>query len=169
MTKEKNKEKPVNKFQAPGRTKVINGSILAPETAGLRFVLSVNNMAGKPENPLFPIFDKKWKKVKEESRGWFATKTGAYKLGAINTTAVQSDVWVIHMLCQTWEEKEKKLNTDVAALEECLKKVAASAKYEKSSVHVSTVLTDAIPELQELLTEHLVQQGVSVYFYKEPA
>ena len=159
-----NKEKPVNKFQAPGRTKVINGSILAPETAGLRFVLSVNNTAGKPENPLFPIFDKKWKKVKEESRGWFATKTGAYKLGAINTTAVQSDVWVIHMLCQ-----DDELTTSVPALEDCLKKVAASAKYEKSSVHVSTVLTDAIPELQDLLVEHLVKEGVSVYFYKEPA
>lgn len=160
----KAEEKKVNKFQQPGRVKVIKGSILTPENAGLRFVLSINNLEGKPDgNPLLPLFDKKWKKVKEESRGWYATKTGAYKLGAINTTAVQSDTWVIHMLCQ-----DAKLDTDVKALEECLKKVCASAKYERATVHVSTVLTGAVPELTELLNTCLVEQGVSVSFYEEP-
>lgn len=160
----KAEEKKVNKFQQPGRVKVINGSILTPENAGLRFILSVANMAGKPEgNPLLPIFDKKWVKVKQEARGWYATKTGAYKLGAVNTTAVQSDTWVIHMLCQ-----DDKLGTDATALAECLKKVCASAKYEHATVHVSTVLTGAIPELTDLLTTHLVEQGVSVSFYEEP-
>ena len=159
----KNQEKVVNKFQTPGRTKQIKGSILTPENAGLRFILSVNNTQGKPEgNPLLPTFDKKWKKVREESRGWFATKTGAYKLGAINTTAVQSDTWVIHMLCQGDD-----LQVDPKGLEACLVKVAASAKYEKATVHVSTLLTDNIPELAGLLTEHLLKDGVSVYFYQE--
>jgi hypothetical protein len=152
----------IKRFQQPGKVKTIKGTILAPENAGLRFVLSVNNLAGKPENPMFPIFDKKWKKVREESRGWFANKTGAYKLGAINTTAVQSDTWVIHMLCQ-----DESVATDLKGLEECLKKVCASAKYEKATVHVSTVLTNAIPELAELLNKQLIDHGVSVYFYEE--
>lgn len=152
----------MNKFKPNGKTKVIKGSILAPENAGLRFVLSINNLAGKPENPLFPIFDKKWKRVKEDSRGWFATKTGEYKLGAINTTAVQSDTWVIHMLCQ-----KEDLSVDLNGLENCLKKVCSSAIYEKASVHVSNILTNMIPELQNLLTKHLIENGVSVYFYDE--
>ena len=153
----------MNKFQPQGKTKLIKGSILAPENAGLRFVLSVNNTQGKVEgNPLLPLFDKKWKQVRAETKGWFATKTGAYKLGAINTTAVQSDTWVIHMLCQGDD-----LQVDAKGLEDCLKKVCASAKYEKATVHVSTVLTDAIPELTELLTKQLVENGVSVYFYEE--
>lgn len=160
----KSQEKaPVNKFQVKGKTQLIKGSILSPHNAGLRFVLSINNILGKPENPLFPLFDKKWKKVREESRGWYATKTGAYKLGATNTTAVQSDTWVIHMLCQNED-----LKTDTKALTDCLKKVCASAKYEKATVHCSTLLTDAIPELQNLLTQELVDNGVSVYFYQEP-
>ncbi len=163
MTKLESQET-VSKFQVPGKTKVIKGSILAPENAGLRFVLSINNMAGKLENPLFPIFDKKWNQVRAESRGWFATKTGAYKLGAINTTAVQSDTWVIHMLCQ-----DENLVTDQAGLTECLKKVCSSAKYEKATVHVSTILLKAIPELQELINKQLISQGVSVYYYEEPA
>ena len=149
-------------FQQKGKTKLIKGTILAPENAGLRFVLSVNNMAGKPENPLFPIFDKKWKQVKQESRGWFATKTGAYKLGAINTTAVQSDTWVIHMLCQ-----DENLKTDEKSLGLCLKKVLDMAKYEKATIHVSSVLVEAIPEITKLLDEQLINNGISVYFYEE--
>ncbi len=153
-----------NKFLAPGKTKVIKGTILAPENSGLRFVLSVTNMAGKPESPMYPLFEKKWKKVKQEAKGWFTTKTGAYKLGATNTTAVQSDVWVIHMLCQ-----DDQLNTDEKALEECLNKVCASAKYEKATIHVSTILTEAVPALSPLLKKCLVDKGVSVYLYEEVA
>lgn len=152
-------------FQPKGKTKVIKGTILAPENAGLRFVLSINNLAGKPDNhPLYPLFEKKWRKVREEARGWYATKTGAYKLGAVNTTAVQSDTWVIHMLAQN-EQQE----TDATALEKCLKEVCKMAKYERATVHVSTLLTESVPELQALLSSQLVDEGVSVYLYDEPA
>jgi len=153
----------VKRFQTPGRTKIIKGSILAPENAGLRFVLSVTNTLGKAESPLYPLFEKKWKKVREEARGWYATKTGTYKLGAVNTTAVQSDTWVIHLLCQ-----DDKLVTSESAIVDCLKKVCTMAKYERASVHVSTILTEAVPELTPLLKEHLLDNGVSVYFYEEP-
>ena len=152
----------MNKFQTLGKTKVIKGTILQPELGGLRFVLSVNNLAGKPENPLFPLFDKKWKSVKVDSRGWYANKTGEYKFGATYTTAVQSDVWVIHCLCQ-----DENLKTDLKGLEECLKKVCKSAKYEHASVHISNLLVDVAPELQDLAMKHLVEEGVSVYFYNE--
>lgn len=153
----------VSKFQSPGKLRNIKGTILAPENAGLRFVLSVTNMAGKHDNhPLYPLFEKKWKKVKEEAKGWYATKTGAYKLGSTNNTAVQSDTWVIHMLCQ-----DESLKVDAKALEECLKKVCASAKYEKASVHVSSLLLQAVPELSPLLVSHLVNQGVNVSVYEE--
>ena len=152
----------MNMFQQQGKIKLIKGSILAPHNAGLRFVLSVNNMAGKPENPLFPIFDKKWKQVREFSRGWFATKTGAYKLGAVTTTAVQSDTWVINMLCQ-----DENVKIDLKALGTCLKQVVTMAKYEKATVHVSSLLVNAIPEITELLNTHLVKNGISVYLYEE--
>jgi hypothetical protein len=158
------KPQQMSKFQQPGKTKVIKGSILAPENAGLRFVLSVNNLAGKPDNhPLYPLFEKKWRKVREEARGWYATKTGAYKLGAVNTTAVQSDTWVIHLLCQ-----DESLETQPEALEKCLKEVCKMAKYERATVHVSDLLTNAVPELVDHLKTQLVEQGVSVYFYQEP-
>lgn len=156
-------EQPKNKFQQPGRVKIVKGSILAPENAGLRFVLSVTNMGGKMESPLYPLFEKKWPKVKAEARGWWATKTGAYKLGAVNTTALQSDTWAIHMLCQ-----DEELKTDTVALEKCLKEVCKMAKYERATVHVSSLLINAIPELTDVLNRELVNNGVAVSFYEEP-
>lgn len=151
-----------NKFHPVGKTKVVKGSVLNPENSGLRFILSFTNLAGKQESPLFPMFEKKWRKVREDARGWYTTKTGAYKLGAINTTAVQSDTWVIHMLCQ-----DNNLKVDINGLKECLKKVLASAKYEKASVHVSRLLLDVVPELGELSKEYFVNNGISVYYYEE--
>lgn len=152
-----------NMFLQPGRVKVVKGSILTPENGGLRFVLSINNLLGKPEgNPLLPIFDRKWPKVRTESRGWYATKTGAYRLGVISELAVQSDVWVINMLCQNED-----LSVDTASLEKCLKEVCKKAKYEKATIHVSAVLTDAVPDLASLLNSQLVEQGVSVSYYEE--
>jgi len=152
----------MNRFKQAGKLKTIQGSILSPHNAGLRFVLSVNNMAGKPENPLFPIFDKKWKQVRQESRGWFANKTGSYKLGAITTTAVQSDTWVIHMLCQ-----DENLKVDLTALEACLKKTADMAKYEHASVHVSSILVELVPEISELLNSQFINEGINVHLYEE--
>jgi ABC-type Zn2+ transport system substrate-binding protein/surface adhesin len=42
------------------------------------------------------------------------------------------------------------------------------AKYERATVHVSNILTDAVPEINDLLTTELVDQGVAVCFYQEP-
>lgn len=156
-------ETPKNQFQPAGRVKVIQGSIIAPHNAGLRFVLNIANMSGKAESPLYPLFEKKWPKVKQEVRGWFNTRTGAYKLGAVNTVATQSDTWVLSCLCQDEEFK-----TDLKALESCLKEVCKMAKYERATIHISTLLVGTIPELTDLVNTHLVEEGVSVSYYEEP-
>lgn len=150
-------------FQPKGSVKIIQGSVLSPHNAGLRFVLNIANMAGKAESPLYPLFDKKWTKVKQEAKGWFNTRTGAYKLGAINTVAVQSDTWVLNCLCQ-----DEEMKTDEKGLTTCLKEVAKMAKYERATVHVSTLLTQSVPELTDLLNTELVENGISVCFYEEP-
>lgn len=152
-----------NNFQPVGRVKLIQGSILNPQNAGLRLVLNINNTVGKAEGPLYPLFDKKWRKVKEDAKGWYNTRTGAYKLGAINTSAVQSDTWVIHMVCQ-----DKDLQTDVNGLTLCLREVCKMAKYERATVHVSTILTQMAPEILDLINAELIEKGVSCYFYEEP-
>jgi len=150
-----------DKFAPKGKTKVVKGSILAPENAGLRFVLNSFSLSGKPEGDLFALFDKKWSRVRSESRGWYATRQN-FKLGAINTTAVQSDTWV-----QTMLVKNEDGVVDEVALDACLKKICEMAKYERATVHVSNLLTEELTTLADKLNTALVDKGVSVVFYEE--
>lgn len=153
----------MNMFQQQGKVKLVKSSILTPQHAGLRFVLNFANLNGTTNDKLYELFDKKWAKAKSDAKGWYANKTGAYKLGAINNTAVQSDTWIVHLLCRT---EDGKVNED--GLRECLKKACALAKYEHASVHVSTLLTTESPELKDLVDAELLQKGVSVTYYEEP-
>lgn len=152
----------MSKFTAPGKTKIVNATILAPENAGLRFILNVVGQNGKFTSPLSLLLAKRWAKVKEDNSYWFATQMN-FKLGALNETATASDTWVISALV---EDKAGKV--DSKALQTAIKKLGEKAKYERASVHVSTLLTSTIPELENLLVKHLLEEGVSVYFYNEP-
>lgn len=152
----------VTKFNTKGKIKVISGSVLNPEMAGLRFVLNAVNTAGKTDSKLEDLIDKKWKKVKAEVRGWFVNKTGAYKLGAVNTTAVQSDVWVVNMLC-----KDDKAAMSADGLKTCLSEVAKMAKTEQASVHISNLLLQEMPDGQNLINKYFVDNGLLVCLYDE--
>lgn len=150
-----------NKFAVSGKMKIVKGSILQPEGSGLRLILVAASESGKPDSDLYGVLDKKWKAAKVELKGWHAVHT-TFKLGSVKEVAVQSDVWLMNMLCL---DKNGKVNDK--ALFTCLKEVCKVALYEKASVHCSTMLTDTFPQLQGLLKEHLVEKGVSVFFYEE--
>lgn len=143
-----------------GRLVTINGSVLNPQNGGLHLILNFANTAGKGEGPMYPLFDKKWKKVKEEVRMWFINKTGAYKLGAVNTTTVQSDSWICNMLVQ-----DDDLKVDLKSLETSMKHVLKIAKDEKASIHIGEELVTFCPEVLDFCKVFL-ENGVNVYFYK---
>lgn len=151
----------MNKFAPKGKEKIVKGTILTPEYAGLRLVLNFVSENGLPEGKLYEIFDKKWKKIKEETKGWYASRNN-FKVGEITTIAVQSDTWVINCLCK---DKDNKLQE--AALLSCLKKVVLIAKNEKASVHISTLLTEDCSNLQELVTNEILNNGINVSYYQE--
>jgi hypothetical protein len=151
----------MSKFTPKGKVKVVKGSILTPEYAGLRLIVNFVNKNGKPEGPLYEVFDKKWKKIKEETKGWYASRIN-FKLGEINTVAVQSDTWVINCLCQDEENAVQE-----KALDDCIKKVATMAKNEKASVHIPNLLLQSFPKLMENLNSQLVENGINVSVYEE--
>ena len=153
----------MNKFQPPGKFKVIKGTVLTPETTGLSLVLNVVNMGGKTDDAIYKLFEKKWPRVKSETRNQWINKNGFYKLGTVDTVLVQSDAWVINMRCQ-----DENSQTDLNAVENCLKKVYDMAKSEKASVHISSALMSSVPELADLAKKALTDNGIYVYFYEEP-
>jgi hypothetical protein len=152
----------MKKFITPGKVKQVKASILAPELAGLRLVINACAQNGKFDAPLDALLAKRWSKVREDYKGWYATQHN-FRPGSLNSTAVASDTWVVNMLVK---DKEGNLSPD--ALKLAVKKLVDIAKYERASVHVSTLLTREIPELNDLLMTHLVDDGVNVFFYEEP-
>lgn len=149
------------KFTPQGRTKLVQASILQPELSGLHLVVIPCSETGKPDTALHKILDRKWATVSRDLKGWFAHHLD-FKLGSINTVAVQSDVWIVHMLCF---DKQGQLNE--AGLASCMKKLSTLATMEKASVHMSVLTLDAIPTMQDLVKPWLLDRGVHTYFYQE--
>lgn len=143
------------------KVREINDSIIATQNAGLRFVLNVANKKCDLDYKILSIFEKKWKNIKGDLKTWFSNQA-IYKLGNIQTLAVQSDTWIVHMLCQ--DENKK---TDKNSLAKCLKSVSDLAKYEQASVHISSKLFEDIPELKECIDSNFIKKGISVYLYKD--
>jgi hypothetical protein len=150
-----------NRFVTAGKTKVVEGSILSPELGNLRLVLVPINEAGVTDTEMYNLLNKKWRQAKVDAKGWYSNHID-FKLGNIQTTAVQSDTWVVHCL---FEDKDQKVNAK--AMAGCLKKVAAMAKYEKASVHVSNLMVEKVSGMKELLVSEMLDKGTSVYFYTE--
>jgi hypothetical protein len=149
------------KFATLGKSKVITGSILTPELSGLRMILVAAKEDGKPDSDLYKLLDKKWKVASVDLKGWYAEHRD-YKLGNLRPTCLNSDTWLMHALFL-----KKDGTVDEKALATCVKKLGEQSKYEKASIHVSTMLTDAFPQLPELLKTHCLDNGVNVYFYSE--
>lgn len=150
-----------SKFTASGRTKLVSGSILQPELAGLRLIVVPCSATGKPDTNLHKLLDRKWQIVGRDLKGWFAHHID-FKLGSVSTSATQSDTWIVHTLCF---DKEGKL--DDKALVSCVKKIAALALAEKASVHMSVLVLDAIPSIKDLIAPEFLDKGIHAYFYQE--
>jgi len=150
-----------NKFMPVGKSKLIEGTIITPELANLCLVVVPVGISGKPENPVYDILEKKWKNVKADVKGWHASNRD-FKPGDVHALPVQSDVWCVSMLCL---DKEGAL--DEKALVKCVKGLLKMAKEEKASVHISTITLDEMPQLGDLVAEHLLDNGVNAYFYQE--
>lgn len=151
-------------FKQPGKVKVINGSIITPHNAGLRIILNLCSQSGKYDNNLDVLLTKRWPKVKTDYREWYATQHN-FKLGALNTnTALSSDTWMVQALV-----KDKNDKVDDKALDAAIKHLGNFAVAENASVHISTILVNEVPTLNDLLTKYVVERGVNCYFYEEPA
>jgi len=151
----------MNKFAPKGKVKVVAGTIVNPEYAGLKLILHPINDSGEANSKLSETLDKKWKKVKEETKGWYSSRVN-FKQGEINTVAVQSDVWVINSLC-----KDKDNQFQMESLTSCLKKIVSIAKNEKASVHISMLLNEDYSDLSTVLENEVVNSGVNVSYYQE--
>lgn len=153
----------INKFTKAGMIKECAGSVLTPQNAGLKMILSVCSQSGLYESPFYNMITKRFAKVKSDYREAYVTQQGL-KLGNVNTTAISSESWIMQSVC--FDAKNK---LDKKALEVCVDKLVAMAVYEKASLHISDMLLKEVPALKKLLPSVALQNGVNVYLYDEKA
>ena len=148
-----------NRFIQKGKFKTVQGSFIQPEYAGLRLILNLIPISGKTDSEIYNTFDKKWKKIREEVKGWYTSRVN-WKLGEIRDIPVQTDTWVVNCLCRN---EDNSINED--ALLSCIKKVVAMAKMEKASIHLTKDFLDEHQDLHSLLEKHFVNEGINVSIY----
>jgi len=147
------------RFSKKGSVKRASGTVLAPQSGGLSFVICPANLSGKPNHKIMNVFDKKWISVKREYKGWYSERVG-FKLGEIKQNSVQSDVWVIKCLYQDADSVFQQ-----NALDECVKKLVKLATYEKASIHFDKLVLEETPEWRDKF-EEMVNAGLVVYTYE---
>lgn len=144
-----------------GKLKELKGSITQTQNAGLQFLLNPVNQACNLDQDLVNELNNKWRNVKGDLKTWY-NNPSFYKMGNIRDLAVQSDMWIIHMLC-----KDKDLKFEDKSLKECLKKVADLAKYEQASIHFSEKTVNEFPKMMDLIEEFFLKKNISVSIYKD--
>jgi hypothetical protein len=150
------------KFTPKGQIKVVQGSISNPNTSSLSLVLVAMSESGIADSPTYQTLGKKWGKAKSDARSWYQEQV-SFRPSNIKVSCVQSDVWLVHMLCV-----KKDGSTDEKALDGCLKKALAEAQSNKGTIHVAASLVEQVPLLGPKL-EDIAKHGVSCYFYVEEA
>lgn len=150
-----------SKFNPKGKIKEVEGTVLNPVNAGLKFVLTACSESGEYTSDLYKMLVKRFPKVKEDYRSLFINSQ--LKLGNNQTSPISSEAWIVQLFCL---DKNDKL--DKKAMVECVKKVLEDAKYEKASLHVSDLLFKEVPALKKLLEADAPEYGVNLYIYKEP-
>lgn len=149
----------MNKFIQKGKFREAKSELVAPENSGLRFVLNPIDVKATFTNSVNLKVATKWKKVREEGKAWYANQSG-FKLGELQSVAVQSDVWVLNLVLLSDKGESSK-----TSLESSFKKAAAMAKYEKASIHMSSEMME-YAGCEELATKYFIDEGVNVYLYK---
>jgi len=159
MNKDINSVPAVNKFIQKGKFREAKSALVAPENSGLRFVLNPMDVKATFQNSINVTVATKWKKVREEGKAWHANQSG-FKLGEMQSVAVQSDVWVLNLVLLSESGNTTKVSLDAA-----FKKAAAMAKYEKASIHMSQDMLN-YDDCKEMATKHFIDEGINVYVYK---
>lgn len=114
----------------------------------------------------------KWPESQREFRTWAESNRRNLALGQVHLVRVSDDVTVASMVCQKGYGPSVQPRIRYAALEECLMKLAETAKRLKAAVHMPRIGTGQAGGawfiVEELVRSALPDAGVSAFVYDLP-
>jgi hypothetical protein len=143
------------------KLKEVNGTITTPYTSGLAAVLNLASIDGQVDSDLEQILMKRWSGFKNSLRQVFVERVRC-KYGNIHQSVCTSDVWVFSLYCLN--ESKELADPD---LKKTFKKLKEELFDQQASLHVSKLLLDKYPELNEHISDVLTS-GINVFVYNEP-
>ena len=148
----------------------LTGDATVPRVAGPKVIAHVCNDIGKWGKGFVLAVSKRWKEPESQYREWHQNQND-FLLGSIQIVQVADELWVANMIGQrgikTASNGAPPIRYD--ALEQCLAKLAESAKIRNASVHMPRIgcgLAGGKWELVEpLIVKCLCANDVSVHVY----
>jgi len=165
-------------FQAikkvPGKLKTLQSSFLNPEYGDVKIipVIVKKSMKQSDSNTVYKALVRRWAPIDARFKEWYYTQR-SFGPGSTLEIQAQSDIIVFAMLLEDEDDSiltlpAPKYRTNEVlpktVLEKALKVLAATALYNKASVHISGDLL-GFPEFQEQLETLVVGEGVNVNVY----
>lgn len=152
--------------------KYVTGDTTKPIGDGRKILIHCCNDIGLMGAGVAKAISNKWPIVKSQYRKWYKVGKG-FKLGNVQFVKVTDDIVVGNMIGQ---KGIKSLNgmppVRYSAIAKCLEKVAKAAISNKASVHCPRFGSDLAggkwEEIEKLLREKIISQGVDVTVYTLP-
>ncbi|MBN2569836.1 MAG: macro domain-containing protein [Deltaproteobacteria bacterium] len=152
-----------------GKITYVIGDATAPQTPGPKMIIHICNDIGAWGKGFVLAVSRRWPQIKRYYREWYQTKSD-FRLGAIQSIQVNSDIWVVNMIGQKGI-RHTKAGPPIRyqALEQCLSKIAEGAKELGASIHMPRIGSGLAGgdwvKIEPIISRQLCNKGLAVYVY----
>jgi O-acetyl-ADP-ribose deacetylase (regulator of RNase III) len=149
------------------------GDATRPDAPGNKVIVHVCNDIGGWGKGFVMALSKRWPKPEAEYRAWYKSQDG-FELGAAQLVQVEDDLWVANLIGQRGLKRTGEVPPiRYDAIRAGLAKVAEFAKEHTASLHMPRIGCGLAggkwEEIEPLIDETLVNQGVAVTVYDFPS
>ena len=149
------------------------GDATKPRGTGKRVIAHIVNDGAAKWGAGFALeVAKEWSFVQTEFQDWVHQDRGNLSLGNVHRAEIDDDLSIVHMVAQKGYGRSEKPRISYSALGNTLGQLREIASGQGASVHMPRIGTGQAGGhwelIRDLIDEHLVRRGISVFVYLLP-
>ena len=157
----------------PSTLRFLKGDASEPRGTGPKILLQVVNDKAITWGAGFAVgLKKRWPSAQKQFTEWATSHRREFRLGAVHFTNIRDDLILASLVAQHGYGESVKPRLRYAALEECLKKVAATAKQHSATIHSPRIgaglAGGAWSIIEEILQQVLATERLNLTIYDWP-